>query len=147
MCTTVSRNLIVAVHPNLISVWPQVVYKHYVRACPKFSIAQRNWIGQLPPAQSKQHGLWDLGFTAADSLFGCMVSYSSSTSPTGGTRRTGHLYSTRPNTTLLRQRIVGRYRCVMLLLYLVWQRCCCPSLSFDRSVCRLYSHVPHVPTF
>ncbi|EFX67084.1 hypothetical protein DAPPUDRAFT_115765 [Daphnia pulex] len=72
--------------------------------CPKFAIAQGNWIGQLPPHLSNM-AYGTLALLRPIKSFGRMVSYSSSTSPTGGTRLTGHLYSTRLNTTLVRQRI------------------------------------------
>lgn len=72
--------------------------------CPKFAIAQGNWIGQLPPHLSNM-AYGTLALLRPIQSFGRMVSYSSSTSPTGGTRLTGHLYSTRLNTTLVRQRI------------------------------------------
>jgi hypothetical protein len=51
---------------------------------------------------SKLHGLWDLGFIAYSVIW--THDFTSSTSPTCGTRLTGHLYSTRLNTTLVRQR-------------------------------------------
>ena len=72
--------------------------------CLKFAIAQENWIGQLPPHLSNM-AYGTLALLRPIQSFGRMVSYSSSLSPTGGTRLTGHLYSTRLNTTLVRQRI------------------------------------------
>lgn len=55
---------------------------------------------------SKQHDLWDFGFTTTDSIIWAYdIVYSRSTSPTVGTRLTGHLYSTRLNTTIVRQQI------------------------------------------
>jgi hypothetical protein len=71
---------------------------------PKFAIAQGNWIGQLPPhLRNMTYGT--LSLLRPVQSFGRMVSYSSSASGMGGTRLTGHLYSTKLNTTLVRSKI------------------------------------------
>ena len=76
----------------------------YKGTVPKFAIAQGNWIGQLPsPLNNMSYGT--LSLLRPIQSFGRIVSYSSTASPTGGTRLTGHLYSTKLNTTLVRQTV------------------------------------------
>ena len=70
---------------------------------PKFSIANGNWVGQLPPELS------DLSFGSRSIMrpvqaFGRIVSFTGNTGP-GGSSLKGHVYSTRLKTSLVRQKV------------------------------------------
>jgi hypothetical protein len=68
---------------------------------PKFSIANGNWIGQLPPSlRSMSYGTRCL--LRPVQSFGRITTFTSSKCPTGGSRLTGHMYSVKLNTQIVR---------------------------------------------
>jgi hypothetical protein len=68
---------------------------------PKFSIANGNWIGQLPsPLRSMSYGTRCL--LRPIQSFGRITTFTSGKCPTGGSRLTGHVYSVKLNSQLLR---------------------------------------------
>ena len=74
------------------------------RKFPKFAIAQRNWISQLPShLTNMRYGT--LSLLRPIPSCGRMVSYSSTASPTSGTRFTGQLNSTKFNMTLVWEKV------------------------------------------
>ena len=68
---------------------------------PKFSIANGNWIGQLPPSlRPMSYGTRCL--LRPVQSFGRITTFTSSKCPTGGSRLTGHVYSVKLNRQIVK---------------------------------------------